>query len=575
MFRSDACLVRTACTRVLTREAQELINGSEAEARERSRAARRRTTDLTYDYVKLAEATRQLQQVESEIDGKDWTRKTVQPLSRTLMDVRELLVGTQNKAAEIEIGSALHRYVVSAVQYAEALQGEPETETMERIRVSAVLSACLKSVADQRQEMIQDDIGHGNIDAWVTKWQQRRAKQAAEVLTAARALDERMRAEVESHMRSERQVDNVPEVDKEEFVARMNEVRQRTLSEHEGIVLDEERVDRVRQSLESLFHDRNLDAEKRLLDVRNRRGQCLDVIEQHKDHLVHILNEIKHEYATFGGLAEVEEHILGVQKANLKLRASALSTVQDLRQGQMLLKEDLQAKTKAVELAIARGAQILDAIMVRKHELENELDEKCRAMFVHHHQSSVSLYRHLFQTLADNEDRRNQLTDTLETHKYHFEQAVKVANFPEVSRLKDLMQRSQSDIDAVDAEISEGAVSMQARYRALWELERVLYQRFRYTETGLLPQDVDFDVLQEQANPAAFSSLAQYIPKPAALEPFLIMSVGRNVLRNPRFTEGKSGWTGNGTTELSLRRLVDDEFGYSSSHIPSIILQQR
>ena len=39
-------------------------------------------------------------------------------------------------------------------------------------------------------------------------------------------------------------------------------------------------------------------------------------------------------------------------------------------------------------------------------------------------------------------------------------------------------------------------MSMQARYRALWELERVLYQRFRYTETGLLSQDVDFDVLQ-------------------------------------------------------------------------------
>jgi hypothetical protein len=568
MIGSDACLVRTACTRVLTGETQELINGSEAEARERSRAARRRTTDLTYDYAKLAEATRQLRQVESEVDGKDWTRKTVQQLSRTLMDVRELLVGTQNKAAEIEIGSALHRHVVSAVQYAEALQGEPETETMERIRVSAVLSSCLKSVADQRQEMIQDDIGHGDIDAWVTKWQHRRAKQAADVLTAARALDERMRAEVESHMRSERMVDNVTEVDKEEFVARMNEVRQRTLSEHEGIVLDEERVDHVRQSLESLFHDRNLEAEKRLLDLRNRRGQCLDVIEQHKDHLVHILNEIKHEYVTFGGLAEAEEHILGVQKANLKLRASALSTVQDLRQGQMLLKDDLQAKTKAVELAIARGAQILDAITVRKHELENELDEKCRAMFVHHHQSSVCLYRYLFQTLADNEDRSNQLTDTLETHKYHFEQAVKVANFPEVSRLKELMKRSQSDIDAVNAEISEGAISMQARYRALWELERVLYQRFRYTETGLLPQDVDFDVLQEQANPAAFTSLAQHIPKPAALEPFSIMSVGRNVLRNPRFTEGKSGWTGNDTTELSLRRLVDDEFGYPSWHIP-------
>lgn len=119
------------------------------EARERSRAARRRTSDPTYDYNKLGEATRQLRQVESEIDGKDWTRKTVQQLSRTLMDVREILMGTQNKAAEIEIGSALHRHVVSAVQYAEALQGAPDTEMLERIRIGEVLTACLKSVADQ------------------------------------------------------------------------------------------------------------------------------------------------------------------------------------------------------------------------------------------------------------------------------------------------------------------------------------------------------------------------------------------------------------------------------------------
>eukprot|EP00802_Teleaulax_amphioxeia_P005712 Tamp_05716.p2 GENE.Tamp_05716~~Tamp_05716.p2 ORF type:complete len:464 (+),score=94.54 Tamp_05716:108-1394(+) len=294
---------------VATETVEELINGSEVEARERSRAARRRTSDPTYDYNKLGEATRQLRQVESEIDGKDWTRKTVQQLSRTLMDVREILMGTQNKAAEIEIGSALHRHVVSAVQYAEALQGAPDTEMLERIRIGEVLTACLKSVADQRQEMTQDDIGHGDIESWVTKWQQRRAKQAAEVLTAARALDERMRAEVESRMRSERDVDNVPEVDKEEFVTRMNDVRQRTLSEQEGIVLDEERVEHVRHRLESLFHDRDLAAEKRLLDVRNRRGRCLDVIEQRKDHLVHILNEIKQEYATIGGLAQVHASV--------------------------------------------------------------------------------------------------------------------------------------------------------------------------------------------------------------------------------------------------------------------------
>ncbi len=111
-------------------------------------------SDPTYDYNKLGEATRQLRQVESEIDGKDWTRKTVQQLSRTLMDVREILMGTQNKAAEIEIGSALHRHVVSAVQYAEALQGAPDTEMLERIRIGEVLTGCLKSVADQVNQVL-------------------------------------------------------------------------------------------------------------------------------------------------------------------------------------------------------------------------------------------------------------------------------------------------------------------------------------------------------------------------------------------------------------------------------------
>ena len=43
-------------------------------------------------------------------------------------------------------------------------------------------------------------------------------------------------------------------------MTRMNDVRQRTLSEQEGIVLDEERVEHVRHRLESLFHDRDLAA---------------------------------------------------------------------------------------------------------------------------------------------------------------------------------------------------------------------------------------------------------------------------------------------------------------------------
>jgi len=50
------------------------------------------------------------------------------------------------------------------------------TETVERMRASDVLMAKLASVAEQREEMLQDDIGHEDIEAWVEKWQLRRKK---------------------------------------------------------------------------------------------------------------------------------------------------------------------------------------------------------------------------------------------------------------------------------------------------------------------------------------------------------------------------------------------------------------
>jgi hypothetical protein len=60
-----------------------------------------------------------MRQVEREIEGKEWTTRMVTELAKTLMDLKETLFGTQNKAAEIEIGSALHKHVVSSVQNAE------------------------------------------------------------------------------------------------------------------------------------------------------------------------------------------------------------------------------------------------------------------------------------------------------------------------------------------------------------------------------------------------------------------------------------------------------------------------
>ena len=38
-----------------------------------------------------------------------------------------------------------------------------------------------------------------------------------------------------------------------------------------------------------------------------------------------------------------------------------------------------------------------------------------------------------------------------QTHKYHFEQAVKIANFSEIGRLKDLMKRTDLDIARVSS----------------------------------------------------------------------------------------------------------------------------
>ena len=56
---------------------------------------------------------------------------------------------------------------------------------------------------------------------------------------------------------------------------------------------------------------------------------------------------------------QVEEHVIMVQKANLQLRANALSTVHELKQGQQLLREDVIAKTKAIDLAIGADYKYL------------------------------------------------------------------------------------------------------------------------------------------------------------------------------------------------------------------------
>jgi len=47
------------------------------------------------------------------------------------------------------------------------------------------MDQCLKMVAERRSEMMLDDIGHGDIESWIAKWEDRMATEAADVMTAA------------------------------------------------------------------------------------------------------------------------------------------------------------------------------------------------------------------------------------------------------------------------------------------------------------------------------------------------------------------------------------------------------
>mmetsp|Transcript_32992 Transcript_32992/g.78679 ORF Transcript_32992/g.78679 Transcript_32992/m.78679 type:complete len:823 (+) Transcript_32992:113-2581(+) len=563
--------------------AEDIIGGDGPDAQKRSRTARRRITDQTYEYEKLTQATTQLRQVEREIEGKEWTTKMVTELTKTLMDLKETLLGTQNKAAEIEIGSALHKHVVSSVQNAEVLEGAPDSARQDRIKMSEALDLCLKSVSDRRQEMMMDDIGHGDIESWINKWEERLAKDAADVMSAARALDERMRLEVEVQTRTEREIDNVEVMvdGKEQFVRKMNDIRNRTLAEKEGLLNDQRRYDSMRGNLETMFVSKHTNTEQKLMEVRTRKGECRDRLEHYREELVRIMNAIKSENASINALNAIESEVLAIQQDNARVKAAVSSSLQELKTGQALLSKDLSAKIRAVELALARGANILDAVMTRKHERETELDSRCRDMYIHHHEASAKMYRHLFQVLSDKEDKRDQLSENIETLKYQFEQAVKIANFSEIGRVKDLMKKVDSDLARVTKEIEDGSATLAHRYKAVWEAERVLYSRFRYTEGGANPaEEANLDVLQEEGSvgPAKFESTVTYVPRPKALDPFYVMRFDGNILRNPQFNEGRQGWSANDSTELALREAADHQHycvARSTSTGPGILLQQR
>ncbi len=118
-------------------------------------------------------------------------------MDQLAVDLKETLMGTQNKAAEIEIGSALHKHVVASVQnaevlplplnlpmhashqrsssssfltavralifrltfFAQVLEGGSDSARIDRLKMTEALELSLKCVADRRQEMMLDDMG--------------------------------------------------------------------------------------------------------------------------------------------------------------------------------------------------------------------------------------------------------------------------------------------------------------------------------------------------------------------------------------------------------------------------------
>jgi hypothetical protein len=51
----------------------------------------------------------------------------------------------------------------------QVLEGGSDSARVDRMKMVEALELCLKSVADRRSEMMMDDVGHGDIEAWISE----------------------------------------------------------------------------------------------------------------------------------------------------------------------------------------------------------------------------------------------------------------------------------------------------------------------------------------------------------------------------------------------------------------------
>jgi chromosome segregation ATPase len=117
-----------------------------------------------------------------------------------------------------------------------------------------------------------------------------------------------------------------------------------------------------------VFLQKHSSCEQKLLEVRTRKAECRERLEQYREELVRIMHCIKAENASINALSAVESEVISIEQDNQRVKAAMGSSLQELKTGQALLSKDLGSKVRAVELALARGCNILDAVMTRKHE---------------------------------------------------------------------------------------------------------------------------------------------------------------------------------------------------------------
>lgn len=94
------------------------------------------------------------------------------------------------------------------------------------------------------------------------------------------------------------------------------------LQEKEGLSNDQRRYDNTRASLEQVFLQKHSSCEQKLLEVRSRKAECRERLEQYREELVRIMHCIKAENASINALSAVESEVISIEQDNQRVKAA-------------------------------------------------------------------------------------------------------------------------------------------------------------------------------------------------------------------------------------------------------------